>query len=98
MTQYNDLALNSLIDLLVVRTKEYDMMLSTKVFSEEEFAQCKLTLAELHAAIKEKAEQEGHPMNSVSPSFPDNKFTYQSQRLKRNSITSPGNKDVDIDL
>ena len=75
MSQYIDLDLQSLIDLLVVRTRQYDKMLSTRVFSEEEFAQCKQTLAELHAAIKEKAAQDGYPMNNVFPNFPGKEFT-----------------------
>jgi hypothetical protein len=70
MSQYIGLDLQTLIDLLVVRIKEYDKMLSTKVFSEEEFTQCKQTLAELHAAIKEKAEELGYSMKNIFPSFP----------------------------
>ena len=71
MSKYIELDLQSLIDLLVVRTREYDKMLSTKVFSEEEFAQCKQTLAELHEAIKVKAAQEGFNTTNISPNFPD---------------------------
>lgn len=95
MTQYIDLELQTLIDVLVVRTKEYDKMLSTRVFNEEEFAQCKRTLAELHAAIKQKAEQEGYNMDNIFPNFPDNKFT--SQRSKYNTASSAG-KDVGDEL
>jgi len=72
MPKYIDLDFQTLIDLLVVRIKEYDGMLSTRVFSEEEFTQCKRILAELHAAIKEKAEEQGYSMKNIFPSFPDN--------------------------
>ena len=72
MIKYIELDLQTLVDLLVERIKEYDQMLSTRVFSEEEFTQCKQTLAELHAAIKEKAEQQGYSMKNIFPSFPRN--------------------------
>ena len=71
MSQYMNLELQTLIDLLVTRITEYDTMLSTKVFSEEEFTQCKQILAELHAAIKQKSEEEGYSMEKVLPSFPN---------------------------
>ena len=77
MSQYIDLNIETLIDLLVARIKEYDNMLSTKVFTEEEFTQCKQTLAELHAEVKEKAEQEGRPIKNIFPNFPDNISIYQ---------------------
>lgn len=73
MSQYIDLDLQSLIDVMVIRTKEYDAMLSTRVFSEEEFAQCKRELAELHALIKEKAAEAGFPIINISPDFSNNK-------------------------
>ena len=80
MRQYINLSLESLVDLLVERIKEYDQMLSTRVFSEEEFTQCKQTLAELHAAIKEKAEQLGFSMKNIFPSFPHNNPLYKISR------------------
>jgi hypothetical protein len=70
MKRYINLDLESLIDILILRIKEYDRMLSTRVFSEEEFAQCKLTLAELHAAIKEKARLKGFNTDNIFPNFP----------------------------
>ena len=71
MSQYINLDLQTLIDLLVTRIKEYDKMLSTRVFKEEEFTQCKQILAELHAAIKEKAREEGYSMDNIYPNFPN---------------------------
>ncbi len=70
MEQYIDLDWQTLLDLLVKHTSAYTEMLSNKVFDEEEFDQCKLKLAEIHAAIKKKAEQQGHPMPNISPNFP----------------------------
>ena len=70
MKKYINLDLESLIDILILRIKEYDRMLSTRVFSEEEFAHCKLTLAELHAAIKEKARLKGFNTDNIFPNFP----------------------------
>ena len=72
MTPFNDLDLQTLVDLLIERIKEYDKMLSTRVFSEEEYTQCKQTLAELHAAIKKNAELQGFSMKNIFPSFPHN--------------------------
>lgn len=70
MKKYIKLDLQSLIEILIARTKDYDRMLSTRVFSEEEFAQCKDTLAELHAAIKVKAKLEGYNTDNIFPNFP----------------------------
>lgn len=70
--KYIELELQTLIDTLVERIREYDHMLSTRVFSEEEFTQCKQALAELHAAIKSKAEAQGYSMKNVFPNFPGN--------------------------
>ena len=72
MVEYINLDVKSLMKILVTHVREYDQMLSTKVFTGEEFAQCKQTLAELHAAIKEKAEQQGYSMKNIFPSFPRN--------------------------
>ena len=69
MVKYIDLSLQSLVDKLVAYVKEYDRMLSSKVFTREEFAQCKQTLAELHAAIILKAEEEGCPVANIHPNF-----------------------------
>ncbi len=80
MSQYIDLDLQTLIDHLVAQIKEYDKMLSTKVFSEEEFTQCKQTLAELHAAIKEKAEEMGYSMKNIFPNFPNSNPAYKVSR------------------
>ncbi|HLG38910.1 MAG TPA: hypothetical protein VI461_04540 [Chitinophagaceae bacterium] len=79
MSQYIDLDLQSLIDLLVAYTKKYDAMLSSKVFTEEEFTQCKRVLAELHAAIMERAEQEGFPIKNIFPNFPDKTPFFKKQ-------------------
>ena len=70
MSQYKDLDLQTLVDVLVAYIKEYDKMLSSKVFTEEEFTQCKQKLAEIHAAIKEKGTQAGYSMENIYPSFP----------------------------
>jgi hypothetical protein len=70
MSEYIKLELQSLVDELVENIKEYDRMLSSKVFTEEEFTQCKQKLAEIHAAIKAKGEAAGYPMNNIFPSFP----------------------------
>ena len=66
------LELQNLLDLLIVYLKEYDKLLATKVYTVEEFTQCKRTLAQLHSQIKEKGERLGYKMTSVSPSFPEN--------------------------
>ena len=71
MSQYHDLDLQSLVDVLVAYIGEYDKMLSSKVFTEEEFTQCKQKLAEIHAAIKEKGMEAGYSMENIFPSFPD---------------------------
>jgi uncharacterized protein YdhG (YjbR/CyaY superfamily) len=47
------------------------------VFTEEEFAQCKQKLAELHAEIKERNQELGNPMNYILPSFPENFTPYK---------------------
>ena len=70
MSQYIQLELHTLVDELVENIKEYDRMLTSKVFTEEEFTQCKQKLAEIHAAIKQKGEEAGSPMNNIFPSFP----------------------------
>ena len=77
MLQYIDLDLQSLIDLLIVYIAEYDKMLSSKVFTEEEFAQCRQKLAELHAEIKERSQELGYPMDHILPAFPDDFIRYK---------------------
>ena len=74
MSQYIGLDLQSLIDLLIVYIAEYDKMLSSKVFTEEEFTQCRQKLAELHVEIKERGQELGYTMDNILPSFPE-KFT-----------------------
>ena len=73
MSQYTELDLQALVDLLVTHTREYDKMLSSGFFSVEEFTQCKQQLAEIHAAIKERSEKEGYPMKFILPNFPENR-------------------------
>ena len=86
MVQYIHLDLKSLVEILIVYVKEYDKMLSTKVFTGEEFTQCKQTLAELHSAIIEKAEQEGCPVDNIFPDFPTAPdYIYKSQKRTRAS-------------
>jgi len=70
MSQFKDLDLQSLVDVLVAYIKDYDKMLSSKVFTEEEFTHCKQQLAEIHAAIKEKGTKAGYSMENIYPSFP----------------------------
>jgi len=71
MSQFKDLDLQSLVDVLVAYINEYDKMLSSKVFTEEEFTHCKQKLAEIHAAIKEKGTKAGYSMENIYPSFPN---------------------------
>jgi hypothetical protein len=71
MSQYKDFDLQTLVDVLVANIKEYDKMLSSKVFTEEEFTHCKQKLAEIHAAIKEKGTKAGYSMENIYPSFPN---------------------------
>lgn len=71
MSQYIHLELQALVDLLVEHIREYDRMLSSKVFTEEEFTHCKQKIAEIHAAIKEKGQQAGYSMDNIFPSFPN---------------------------
>ena len=76
MSQYSELDLQRLIDLLIVNIKQYEQMLSSKVFTEEEFTQCKRRLAELHSQIKEKASELGYSMDKVLPAFPEDMLRY----------------------
>jgi hypothetical protein len=71
MPEFLQLELQSLVDVLVEHIKEYDRMLSSKVFTEEEFTQCKQKIAEIHAAIKEIGQQAGYSMDNIFPSFPN---------------------------
>ena len=52
-------------------------MLSSKVFTKEEFAQCRQELAELHAEIKKRNQELGYPMDEIVPSFPENFTPHQ---------------------
>lgn len=70
MEEYILMDWQTLLDLLVKHTSSYTEMLSSRVFDEKEFAQCKLMLANIHSAIKQKAELQGHPMPKVLPNFP----------------------------
>lgn len=72
MSKYTDLDMQSLVDLLVIHTTEYNKMLSSGFFSVEEFTQCKQQLAEIHAAIKENSKKEGYSMEFILPNFPEN--------------------------
>ena len=72
MSKYIDLDIQSLVDLLVIHTTEYNKMLSSGFFSVEEFTQCKRELAEIHAAIKENSKKEGYSMEYILPNFPEN--------------------------
>jgi hypothetical protein len=54
MTDYSDLELHNLLDLLVRHTSDYTKMLSQEILPVEEFAQCRQTLAELQNAIEAK--------------------------------------------
>jgi hypothetical protein len=76
MTLYADLELYQLIDLLIIHTDEYTEMLSSRVFSVEDFTQCKQKLAEIHAAIKQKSIDEGLPMDNIMPNFPGDDSIY----------------------
>ncbi|MEP7375167.1 MAG: hypothetical protein ABI675_17340 [Chitinophagaceae bacterium] len=71
MPNYTELELPDLMDLLVWHTNEYRKMLRYSSYTIAEFAQCKLALAEIHAAVKSKIEQGGYLMKNVIPNFPD---------------------------
>ena len=86
MSEYDDLDLATLIELLVALTNVYDEMLSTRVFSEEEFARCTHTLAELHARIKEKAKLEGYNTDNIFPNIPDMKTIREGAKPSRRTI------------
>jgi hypothetical protein len=74
------------MEILVAYVKEYDRMLSSKVFTGEEFTQCKQTLAELHSAIIEKAEEEGCPVENIFPNFPTSPdYIFKSQKKTTDS-------------
>ena len=72
MSQYTDFELQTLIDLLVIYTRECNRILSSSIFRVDEFTQCKQKLAEIHAAFKEKSEKEGRTMENILPNFLDN--------------------------
>ena len=72
MRYLENLALESLMDLLVIHTDEYNRIVSSPVLRVEEFTQCKQQLAEIHAAIKEVSKKEGVPMENILPNFPEN--------------------------
>lgn len=71
MANYNNLEIPALMELLIKHTREYTRMISNRVFSVEEFSQCKQTLAEIHTAIKEKSERNGKPFVNIMPNFPN---------------------------
>ena len=75
MSEYVDLDMQSLVDLLVTHTTDYNKMLSSGFFSVEEFTQCKQRLAEIHAAIKENSRKEGYSMEYILPNFPEKSST-----------------------
>jgi len=83
VTNYENLDLQALVDLLVIHTKDYDRMLSSGVFRVEEFTQCKQQLAEIHSAIKEKGKKEGDPMENILPSFPENFPRYRINNRRK---------------
>ena len=59
MSKYNDLELPALMDMLIKYTEDYTRMVTYRVFSVEEFSQCKQTLSEIHKAIKAKTMGKG---------------------------------------
>ena len=54
MTNYSDLDLHDLLDLLVKHTSEYTKMRSQGILPVEKFTQCKQVLAELQNTIEAK--------------------------------------------
>ena len=80
MSNYTDLDLQALVDLLVIHTDEYNRIVSSPVLRVEEFTQCKQKLAELHAAIKEKSKEEGYPMEFILPNFPGDFFPVEASK------------------
>ena len=71
VTNYEELDLQALVDLLVIHTNDYNRILSSGIFRVEEFTQCKQQLAEIHAAIKENSKKEGYSMEYILPNFPE---------------------------
>ncbi len=67
MPEYNKLELQILIDLLAKHTSIYTRLMACGIFSGEEFAHCKHTLAEIHDAIKiKKTDQETEVKNFIT--------------------------------
>ena len=85
VTNYEDLDLQALVDLLVIHTNDYDRILSSGIFRVEEFTQCRQQLAEIHAAIKERGRKEGDPMEYILPSFPKNFPRYRINNRRKKS-------------
>ena len=85
VTNYEDLDLQALVDLLVIHTNDYDRILSSGIFRVEEFTQCRQQLAEIHAAIKEKGKKEGDPMEYILPSFPKKFPRYRINNRRKRS-------------
>lgn len=78
MPNFADLDLQTLMDLLVKYTTDYTRMLCSGEFTEEEFSQCKQTLADLQKSIKLKTGKEAaYDLTSVRPDFPDYIFDLQ---------------------
>ena len=72
MSKYSDLELPALMDLLIKYTEEYTRMVSYRVFSVEEFSQCKQALLDIHAAIKEKTSKNGKQNLNILSNHPNN--------------------------
>jgi len=85
VTNYEDLDLQALVDLLVIHTNDYNRILSSGIFRVEEFTQCRQELAEIHAAIKERGKKEGAPMEYILPSFPNNFPKYRINNRRKRS-------------
>jgi hypothetical protein len=70
MSKYSDLEIPALMDLLIKYTEDYTRMVTYRVFSVEEFSQCKQALADIHTAIREKTSMKGKQNVNILPNHP----------------------------
>ena len=87
MSKYNDLELPALMDLLVKHTEEYTKMVTYKVFSVEEFTQCKQRLKEIHDAIKLRKGKLS--ANSIKEDKANNSYNSHEQQGNNSHYNQP---------
>jgi hypothetical protein len=73
MHDYNKLELQTLIDLLAKHTSKYTRLMACGIFSGEDFAQCKHTLAEILDAVKAKKIDDEKQVKKFFPDFTNKK-------------------------